>query len=93
MIAPNNIKMYPKFLKCNEIVQGWTWNKYLTMPWKTGEFVKVANEDEQHSSQYVGTKDEKFRKEYVVIYRKDETGKFTKRQTGEWRQFELITKN
>ena len=92
MIAPNSIKAYPKFLKCNEIVKGWTWNKYLTNPWKIGELVKVAPESEQHSSPYVGSKDEVFRKTYVVVYRKDENGELTKKQTAEWRQFDLIGK-
>ena len=93
MIAPKKIKDYPKFLRCNEIVKGWGWNKHLLMPWNVGELVKVAPESEQHSSPYVGSKDEVFRKTYVVIYRKDKEGKFAKRQTAEWRQFDLITKS
>ena len=93
MIAPKKIKDYPKFLRCNKIVKEWSWNKHLLMPWNVGELVKVAPESEQHSSPYVGSKDEVFRKTYVVIYRKDEEGKFTKKQTAEWRQFDLITKS
>lgn len=80
-------------MKCNEIVKGWTWNKYLTNPWKIGELVKVAPESEQHSSPYVGSEDKVFRKTYVVVYRKDENGELTKKQTAEWRQFDLIAKS
>lgn len=90
MIAPKKVKEYPKFLKCNDIVKYWTWNKYLPIPWKIGELVKVAPESEQHSSKYVGSNDSTFRKIYVVVYRKDKNGKFTIKQTAEWRQFNLI---
>lgn len=92
MDAIENIKKYPKYLKVTDIVNSWSWNKYLPIPWKQGELVKVAPEGEQHSSKYVNSPDKVFRKGYVVIYRKDAEGKFTIRQTGEWRQFELLTK-
>lgn len=83
---------YPKFLKCNEVVKGWSWNKYLLMPWEPGELVKVAPEDEQHSYPLVNSSDEKFRKRFVVVYRKDKEGKFTAKNTAVWEQFDILTK-
>lgn len=83
---------YPKFLRCNDEVKGWSWNKYLPKPWMVGEVVKVADESEQHSSCYVGTPDDKFREKYVVVYRKDDKGKFTVRNTAEWRQLTPLNK-
>lgn len=83
---------YPKFLKCNQIVKGWSWNKYLPKPWEVGELVKVAPESEQHSCPEVGSPDDKFRKTYVVVYRKDAQGKFTIKNTAEWNQFDVLTK-
>ena len=84
------MKKYPKFVKCGEIVKNWSWNKYLPKPWKVGEIVKVAPEEEQHSSQYVGTPDEIFRKTYLVVYRKGYDGKFSYKCTGELNQFETL---
>jgi len=86
------VKKYPKFLRCNDEVKSWSWNKYLPMPWTPGELVKVADEAEQHSSKYVNLPDSVFRKSYVVIYRKDKQGEFTIKQTGEWRQFDELKK-
>jgi hypothetical protein len=88
-----SIDKYPKFLKCNEIIKRWGWNKYLPKPWVIGELVKVAPEEEQHSHPIVGSSDAVFRRQYVVVYRKDNYGKFTLRQTAEWRQFDLLTNN
>jgi hypothetical protein len=92
MIAPKSTKEYPKYLRCNETIKSWTWNKYFTNPWSIGELVMVAPETEQHSCKYVGSPDKVFRRNYVVVYRKDESGKFTKKQTAEWRQFDLISR-
>lgn len=89
MKQPNK---YPKFLKCNDVVKSWSWNKYLPMPWEPGELVKVAPEEEQHSHPLVGSSDEKFRQRYVVVYRKDKKGKFTVKNTAEWLQFDNLTK-
>lgn len=80
----------PKFLKCGKIVNQFNWNKYLPRPWVSGELVKVASEEEQHSS--VGSSDTVFRKQYVVVYRRDDNGKFTIKQTAEWKQFDFINK-
>lgn len=85
-------KIYPKFLKCDEIINTWSWNKHLLKPWTVGELVKVADESEQHSNPLVGSSDEKFREQYVVVYRKDENGRFTIKNVGEWRQFDKINK-
>ena len=49
MLAPKKIKDYPKFLRCNDIIKTWGWNKHLLIPWNVGELVKVAPESEQHS--------------------------------------------
>lgn len=86
-----SIDKYPKFLKCNDIIKSWTWNKYLSRPWKIGELVKVAPENEQHSHPHIGNSDEVFRRQYIVVYRKDDNGKFTIKQTAEWIQFDLLT--
>lgn len=83
---------YPKFLKCNEVVKGWNWNKYLPMPWRPGELVKVAPEDEQHSHPFVNSSDDKFRKSFVVVCRKDKDGKFSVKNTAEWGQFDILAK-
>lgn len=91
MIAPKSTREYPKYLRCNEIVKYWPWNKYLSYPWQIGELVMVAPEAEQHSCKYVGSPDKVFRKSYVVVYRKDESGRFTRKQTADWRQFDLIS--
>jgi hypothetical protein len=88
-----SIDKYPKFLKCNDIIKKCSWNKYLPHPWVSGELVKVASEDEQHSHPCVGSSDEFFRRRYIVVYRKDDNGKFTIKQTAEWRQFDLLTNN
>lgn len=88
-----SIDKYPKFLKCNETIKGCGWNKYLPRPWVIGELVKVAPEEEQHSHPSVGSSDAVFRRQYIVVYRKDENGKFTIKQTAEWRQFDLLTNN
>lgn len=87
------IDEYPKFLKCNETIKTCNWNKYLLRPWVIGELVKVASEEEQHSHPKVGSSDDVFRRKYVVVYRKDDNGKFTIKHTAEWRQFDLLTNN
>lgn len=85
MIAPKKVKEYPKFLKCNDIVKDWTWNKYLPIPWVIGELVKVAPESEQHSSKYVGSNDSTFRKyTWLFIVRiKMENSPSNRRQNGD----------
>lgn len=88
----NQPTKYPKYLRCNAEVKTWSWNKYLPKPWTAGEVVKVADETEQHSSPYVGTPDKEFRRQYVVVYRKDKDGKFTVRNVAEWRQLTPLNK-
>ena len=34
-----------------------------------------------------------FRSKYVVVYRKDDNGKFTLKYTESWKSFDLLTKN
>lgn len=84
------MKKYPKFVKCGEIVKNWSWNKHLPKPWKVGEVVKVAPEEEQHSSKYVDIPDEIFRKNYLVVYRKGDDGKFSYKCTCRLNQFETL---
>jgi hypothetical protein len=84
------IDKYPKFLKCNNIIKDWRWNSYLLKPWVIGEIVKVAPESEQHSHPYAGIEDAVFRKQYIVVYRKDDNRKFTIKQTALWKQFDLL---
>lgn len=81
----------PKFLVVNAEAPSKPWNKYLLKPYEKGEIVKVAPFEEQVSSPSVGTEPEQFRKRYVVIYRKDEQGKWTLKYTQGWESFDLLT--
>ena len=87
-----SIDKYPKFLKCNDVVKGQNWNKFLLRPWVPGEIVKVAPENEQHSHPAVSTSDKIFRSRYVVVYRRNDEGKFTIKYTARWKQFDFINK-
>lgn len=83
----------PKFLVVNDETEKKPWNKHLLNPYKKGELVKVAPFEEQVSHPIVGSTPEQFRKRYVVIYRKDENGKFTLKYTQGWKSFDLLTNN
>ena len=92
----------PKFLVVNDEPEKKPWNKHLLKPYKKGELVKVAPFEEQVRNnkyddqfKYVEHNDnpEHFRKRYVVIYRKDENGKFTLKYTQGWESFDLLTNN
>lgn len=76
------------------------YNKHLLKPYKKGEIVKVApfeeqvrNSDYDHMFKYVKPDNNpwNFRKRYVVIYRKDDEGKWTLKYTAGWSQFDLLT--
>ena len=84
----NSVDKYPKFLKCNDVSANW--NKYLPRPWVKNEIVRVANESEQYPHPSSDITIEDFRKQFVVVYRKDDEGKYTKKQTASWRHFSLI---
>ena len=83
----------PKFLVVNAEAPSKPWNKYLLKPYEKGEIVKVAPFEEQVSHPSVdSTPDpEQFRKRYVVVYRKDEEGKWTLKYTQGWESFDLLT--
>lgn len=81
----------PKFLVVNAEAPSKPWNKYLLKLYEKGEIVKVAPFEEQVSHPSVGSTPEQFRKRYVVIYRKDEEGKWTLKYTQGWESFDLLT--
>lgn len=90
----------PKFLVVNGEPETKPWNKHLLKPWKKGEVVKVApieeqvrNSDYDDKFQYVKPNNDPmwFRKRYVVVYRKDENGKWTLKYTQGWESFDLLT--
>lgn len=81
----------PKFLVVNAEAPSKSWNKYLLKPYEKGEIVKVAPFEEQVPHPSVRTEPEQFRKIYVVIYRKDEQGKWTLKSTQGWESFDLLT--
>lgn len=80
----------PKFLVVNSDAPSKPCNKYLLKPYKKGEIVKVAPFEEQVSYPS-GSTSEQFRKRYIVIYRKDEEGKWTLKYTQGWESFDLLT--
>lgn len=86
-----DIKKYPKFLRVNDVAPKQPWNKHLPKPYKIGEIVKVAPEEEQVSSPLVGTPTNIWRSKYVKVIRKDQDGKWTLVNVNEWRTFELLT--
>lgn len=87
------IDKYPKFLRCNGTIKGCKWNNYLLKPWVEGELVKVAPEEEQKPHPSSDMSISSFRRQYIVIYRKNEEGKFSLRYTESWKQFDLLTSN
>lgn len=102
MKAITNKEKLPKFLMVNDIPEKRSWNKHLLKPYKKGEIVKVASFEEQkrndaYDDQFRFVKPNNdplwFRQRYVVIYRKDDNGKFTLKYTEDWESFDLLTKH
>lgn len=92
----------PKFLVVNDEPEKMSHNKHLLKPYKKGEMVKVAPFEEQvRCDKYddmfkfykPGNNPLHFRSKYVVVYRKDDNGKFTLKYTENWKSFDLLTKN
>ena len=92
----------PKFLVVNDEPENTTHNKHLLKPYKKGEIVKVAPFEEQvrcdkYDDMFKFCKPDNnplhFRSKYVVVYRKDDNGKFTLKYTESWKSFDLLTKN
>lgn len=101
MKAITNKDKLPKFLIVNDIPEKRSWNKHLLKPYRKGEIVKVASfEEQQRNTKYddwfkfvkPNNDPNWFRERYVVIYRKDENGKFTLKYTEGWESFDLLTK-
>ena len=91
----------PKFLVVNDKPEQRSYNKYLIKPFKRGEIVKVAPFEEQRRNDKwdsyfhlvkFNNDPQWFRERYVVIYRKDENGKFTLKYIEKWESFDLLTK-
>lgn len=89
----------PKFLMVNEKPEKKTWNKYLLKPFVKGEIVKVAPfEEQKRNSKYddkfqnykPNTNPEHFRERYVVVYRKDDEGKWSLKYSQDWGSFDLL---
>lgn len=90
----------PKFLVVNKEPETKPWNKHLLKPWKEGEVVKVAPFEEQvrndkYDDMFKYVKPDNnpwnFRKRYVVVYRKDDEGKWTLKYTEGWASFNQLT--
>ena len=91
----------PKFLIVNDTPEKRSWNKHLPKPYRKGEVVRVAPFEEQKRNtdwddtfQYVKPNNDPlwFRQRYVVVYRRDENGKFTHKCTEGWESFDLLTR-
>lgn len=100
MKAITNKEKLPKFLMVNDIPEKRSWNKHLLKPYKKGEIVKVAPFEEQKRNdadgdqfRFVKPNNDPlwFRRRYVVIYRKNDNGKFTLKYTEDWESFDLLT--
>lgn len=100
MKAITKKELMPKMLVANSYLPSRNYNKYLPKPYIVGELVKVAPWEEQKRSTLfdeilnplVINKDPKwFHEHYVVIYRKDEQGKWSIKNTMPWYAFELLT--
>ena len=91
----------PKFLKANSYLPSKSYNKYLLKPYTPGELVKVAPWEEQKRStimddvlshkEIINKDPELFRQNYVVIYRKDNEGNWSIKNTMPWCAFDLLT--
>ena len=102
MKAITSKEKLPKFLVVNDEPQKMPHNKHLLKPYKKGEMVKVAPFEEQvrcdkYDDMFKFCKPDNnplhFRSKYVVVYRKDDNGKFTLKYTESWKSFDLLTKN
>lgn len=91
----------PKFLMVNEKAESDKRNKYLLKPWRKGEVVKVAPFEEQIRSNKLDSEftlftpnqdPQWFRERYVVVYRKDDDGKWSLKYTESWESFNLLKK-
>lgn len=83
------LKYCPKMLRVNHIPEQRSINKHLLKPWAAGEIVRVAPEQEQENAAQQSTTPN-FRKRYLVVYRRDENGKFTLRYVEPWESFDII---
>lgn len=83
------LKYCPKVLRVNHIPEQRRINNYLLKPWVAGEIVRVAPEQEQETAAQQSTTPN-FRKRYLVVYRKDENGKFSLRYVEPWESFDII---
>ena len=101
MKAITSKEKLPKFLVVNEVPEKTSHNKHLLKPYKKGETVKAAPFEEQvRCDKYddvfkyfkPNNDPEYFRQRYVVVYRKDDNGKFTLKYTESWKNFDLLTK-
>lgn len=79
----------PRVLRVNHIPEQRSINKHLLKPWKAGEIVRTAPAEEQESAARESTTPN-FQQRYVVVYRRDEYGKFTLRYVEPWESFDLI---
>lgn len=77
---------FPKFLVVKDLPDC---NKYLMKPYERGELVKVAPFEEQKGKDE-SVSEEWFRKRFVVIYRKDDCGKWTLRYIQSWKYFDFL---
>ena len=99
MKAITDVSKLPKFLVCNSVPEKkWFWNNDISLPWRSGEIVKVREPEVQrpnpeYKSKFANVKpytDKEFRMSFVRVMRKDKDGKFTLPWTGSWVQFELL---
>ena len=88
MKAITNEKEWPKFLRVNDDLKNVSWNKHLLKPWDKGELVRVLPISEQIPSTNMSV--EHFRRKFVKVIRKDESGQWTLRYTWSWEIFEPL---
>ena len=88
MKAITNEKEWPKFLRVNDDLKNVSWNKHLLKPWEKGELVRVPPISEQIPSTNMSV--EHFRRKFVKVIRKDESGQWTLRYTWSWEIFEPL---
>lgn len=96
-----NKEKLPKFLRVNDFLPSRSSNKSLLKPYVVGEIVKVAPWEEQHMSdmvdeiishpEIVNRDPNHFHEHYVVVYRKDEDGKWSIKNTMPYAGFELLS--
>ena len=88
MKAITNEKEWPKFLRVNDDLKNVSWNKHLLKPWEKVELVMVFHISEQILSTNMSV--EHFRRKFVKVIRKDESGQWTLRYTWSWEIFEPL---